>query len=130
MHSHQPDSNRDGATIDAAALLSRCMDQASVALLVLDKFGRQLAADVERTRSSLRDGDAADLSRVSHSVKGAAGMVSARALCSIASDLEQAARACDLERAAALVRSLAAEADRCLAAIPEARAALARRGGA
>ena len=75
---------------------------AQVLRLFLDEAPRRL----ERLRSVLAKGDAAEFQRVAHSLKGAAGNIGAHALCDAARRAEELGRTGRLDSAAPLLRDI------------------------
>src|SRR6185369_6203298 len=66
--------------VDYAALLNRCSGNAALAGKVLDKLLAQMKEAVGTIDRSISQNDAAGLTRIAHSLKGAAGMASAEGL--------------------------------------------------
>lgn len=106
-------------------LLDRCMGNAAIAVLILDKFEKQLHSDIVQIQQQVSAGDSAELARTAHALKGAAGAVAAAALHDLAAELETSARQNRLDAIAPGLAFLRAEVDRCLSHIPIAREALA-----
>ena len=126
----QPDERADGRRIAAlplslSELSDRCMGSAAVATLVLDKFDEQLTADVETIQECLAAGDAQQIARVAHALKGAAGAVAASVLRDLAAEIESLARKEEIESITRELALLRSEVDRCLAYLPAARAEFA-----
>jgi HPt (histidine-containing phosphotransfer) domain-containing protein len=69
-------------------------------------------------RAALDRRDAPALRRAAHTLKGAAGNLSAKRLSAVALEIESAADAQDLVRAAALFQTAAAEVDQLLTILP------------
>src|SRR5437870_639161 len=105
-------------------LTDRCMGDAALASLVLEKFEAQLNADLREIQQRLADGDAAQIARTAHALKGAAGAAAAPVLRDIAARVEMLAREVGLTGIAEELSSLRAEVDRCLEYLPRARATL------
>jgi len=103
-------------------LLERCMGNAAVATLLLDKFEQQLAADVEAIQESLAAGDTGQLAQTAHALKGAAGALAAATLRDLAARIETLSRTNQRESIAHELTSLRSEVARCLAQLPAARA--------
>jgi HPt (histidine-containing phosphotransfer) domain-containing protein len=74
--------------LDLAALVKRCMGEASIAQKLLEMFGQQLAAVVEQVDRHLREGDFQRAAQIVHNLKGEAGNMSAVALHRAAGGLE------------------------------------------
>ncbi len=108
-----------------AELSERCMGNAAVATLVLDKFEKQLTADIREIQERLAAQDTGQIARTAHALKGAAGAVAAQALRELAAKVEILARQDQLDSIAQEMSSLRSEVERCLDHLPTARRALA-----
>ncbi len=106
-------------------LLERCMGNAAIATLLLDKFEQQLSADVRAIQERLAVRDAEQIGRTAHALKGAAGALAAATLRDLAAEIETLSRANQLDSIAQEFTSLRSEVERCVAYLPAARAALA-----
>lgn len=113
-----------GPPLSVVELSEHCMGNAAVALLVLDKFEKQLATDIRELEDRLASQDTAQLARTAHALKGAAGAVAATILRELASRVEDLARQRQTESIAGALSVLHTEAERCLGYLPAARAAL------
>lgn len=113
-----------GAPFDTGALLERCMGNAKIALMVLEKLAMQLPGDVKNLTASTATGDCKATASVAHALKGAAGTVAAGTLRELAAAMEQGGRANDLERVRTCLEELTREVDRCLNHLPVAKAEL------
>ena len=107
-----------------AELSERCMDNAAVAALLLDKFETQLNADIREIEQRLVTGDTGQIARTAHALKGAAGAVAAAALEGLAAEIEIMARSDQLDSIARELSALRVEVERCLAYLPVARGLL------
>jgi len=105
-------------------LTRRCMGSTSLAVLLLDKFERQLLDDLEELQRRFEARDTVQISRTAHSLKGAAGTVAAPAVRELAAGIEALARQGALEPIATELLALREEVDRCIAYLPAARTAL------
>lgn len=125
------ESNLPGATppLSLRELRERCMDDASVADMILDMFEKQARSDSAEIQRCLAAGDAAQIARTAHALKGAAGAVAAADLVSLARDIEVHAKASRLESVAGTLAALCDEVARCLAYLPAARQGLRSSGG-
>ena len=108
-----------------AELSERCLGNAAVATLLLDKFEKQMHADIRELEQRLAVGEAGQIARTAHALKGAAGAVAAPVLRDLAAQVETLARQEHLESIAREMSSLRAEVERCLAYLPVARGVLA-----
>ena len=106
-------------------LSERCMGNAVVATLLLDKFEKQLHGDIREIEQRLAARDAGQIARTAHALKGAAGAVAAPLLRDLAAEVETLARAENLESIARKLSSLRTEVERCLGHLPVARGVLA-----
>ena len=125
-----PDRARDpepiAPPIDAAALLSRCMGNVTLASLLLTKFETQIRDDLSCICRAVQLRDAGSAARAGHSLKGAAAALSAGSVQRTAGLIERAARTDQIESAGAQLGELQTEVARCLAFLPSVRAAIAR----
>jgi HPt (histidine-containing phosphotransfer) domain-containing protein len=76
---------------------------------VLELFLQDVPRRIARLRASCAAGDAAELHKTAHSLKGSAGNVGAQALLAICRQLDDQGRAGDLTEAKQLVDALDAE---------------------
>jgi len=106
-------------------LLDRCMGNAAIATLLLDKFEQQLSADVRGIHECLATRDAEQMARTAHALKGAAGALAAATLRDLAAEIETLSRANQLDSIAQEFTLLRSEVERCVAYLPAARAGLA-----
>jgi chemotaxis protein histidine kinase CheA len=112
---HNPTPQGSSPPLATAELLERCMGNPGVALLVLD------LPEIERLTAA---GDAAQVARTCHSLKGAAGAVASDSIQRIAAELETLAKQSRLDSIAQQVASLRTEVERVLAYLPAARGTL------
>lgn len=122
-----PDPISPGAAHPPLALpefIGRCMGNAAVATLVLDKFECQLRSDVRQIQEQLAARDAVQIARTAHTLKGSAGATSAAALQVLAASIEAMAREGRLDSIAGELAELRSEVDRCLGYLPIARTML------
>lgn len=115
------ETNPTNPPLHASELADRCMGNAQIAAVLLDKFEKQLGADVRAMQGHLAAGDCEQLARTVHALKGAAGAVGAPGVRAISAELEALARSQRLDEAAASLEQLRAEVDRCLAYLPRVR---------
>lgn len=87
-----PQQSEASATFDESALLKRVMDDRSIARKVIAGFIEDVPNTILKLKASVADGDLASAERHAHSIRGAAAILSAHAVVSRASDLEQWAR--------------------------------------
>lgn len=110
-------------------LSERCMGSTKVALLVLDKFAAQLAADLPALERHLAARSGPEVAGVAHALKGAAGAVAAGQLRDVAAAMETLARRSEFATLTSELSALQREVDRCLRFIPSARQLLIQRSG-
>lgn len=119
-----PDGTPGPHPLDIHELSDRCMGSASVAMLILDKFEKQLRSDLPEIERLLAARDAPTIAHAAHALKGAAGAVAATALRDLAAHIETLAKGDELDSIIDVVATLRAEVDRCIAYLPAARGAL------
>jgi HPt (histidine-containing phosphotransfer) domain-containing protein len=103
-------------------LIDRCMGSVEVVNLLLGKFEALLPNEVRKIETMCAAADLEGIAATAHALKGAAGAMAAKKIQSIAGDLLALARERRIDGIAALLPLIRAEADRCLAYLPEARA--------
>jgi HPt (histidine-containing phosphotransfer) domain-containing protein len=107
-------------------LAARCMGNATIAGMLLEKFEQQLRKDVESISARAAEHDAARLAGIAHALKGAAASVAAGDVRAAAARIEFLAREDSLDSIQREIELLRGEIDRCLAYLPEAKRELAR----
>lgn len=122
---HPPTSTpaNTGAPLDPPSLLANCMGNASLVAMLLDKFEKQAREDTVRIEHAIAAGDAGQVARHAHALKGAAGALTAGDIHRTAAAIELAARQSQLDAAEQLLIDLRSDVERCLAYLPTARAA-------
>ena len=123
----RPDQSGTGDSpppLEVAELSERCMGNTAIATLLLDKFEKQLAHDIPEIERHLAAGDAAEIARTIHALRGAAGAVAASVLRDLAGRLEVLAQQEQLAAIAQELSVLREEAERCLDYMPVARGLL------
>jgi two-component system sensor histidine kinase/response regulator len=98
--------------IDLQEALNRAMGEKEFLAMLLEEFIAGLAEQIEALRASIDRQDDATLVKLSHTIKGAAGTLSAKALADSALRLEAAGRAADFQNSSSLVDAMAKEVDR------------------
>jgi HPt (histidine-containing phosphotransfer) domain-containing protein len=106
--------------------LERCMGNSTIAALVLDKFEKQLHADMPALETHLARRDVDQIARAAHALKGSAGAAAAAELQGVAERVEGFARQRQIESIRQSLSELRTEVERCLAYLPAARGMLAR----
>lgn len=102
-------------------LFDRCMGNAAVATLMLEKFEKQIRSDVRDLAERLEAQDAAKIAHTAHALKGAAGAVAAAHLRERAAEIERLAREDQLAAIGQELVALRSEIEHCLAYLPSAR---------
>ena len=102
-------------------LLEQCGGSKEVGGMILDEFLTQVAADTKEMEECIVSGNLVQAGKVGHRLKGTAGVLGASKLHSLCFALESAGREEKAEDAAKVYPELKIEADRCVAAVPEAR---------
>ena len=100
--------------MDLDALLERCMGDDQFRDRLLQKFAEQAQVSVEKIDAALAGGDAQQLARAAHGLKGTAANLSAPYVRQIAAEIEALGNQQMLESAEKLVDSLRIEVGRCL----------------
>ena len=113
-----PEERDDAAPIDIASLQDRCMGDRELMREVLAEFETTAADMRDRLSGAVAEGDVVGASRAAHALKGCAGNLSAGRLQSIASTIERAARAGDVDAARDEVAAMASEIARVIDFVP------------
>ncbi len=124
--SANPRSVPHAPPIDTASLLERCMNNAEIALLVLDKLEEQITRDLDALTVATAADDFDALTRTAHALKGAASSAGASALSRAAGCVESLAKAdhADHHVLDRELHTLQRLANACANAIPGARHAI------
>jgi PAS domain S-box-containing protein len=93
---------------DRAGMLERLMGDEEIAGTILEGFVMDIPRQIEALRAYLDHGDAAGAERQAHTIKGASANVGGEALQALASELEEAGKAGDLESIKTRMDELAA----------------------
>jgi HPt (histidine-containing phosphotransfer) domain-containing protein len=91
---------------------------------VLEKFEKQTRDAIEELQECLKQSDGAKFARISHAIKGTAGIVAAEQLHLSAGQLEQFGLENQFDLAQKSLEAFRAEAERCSAYIATARSQL------
>jgi CheY-like chemotaxis protein len=91
----EPQENGE-AIIDRPSLLKRCLGKEELADKLLAKLHARLGTDLNEIKAAVDAGDAEQLARSAHRLKGAAANLSAEALRAVAGDLEALGRSGDV----------------------------------
>ena len=101
------------APMNLNLLLDRCGGKAPLARKILEKFASQTASAISQFHDCMHAPDAAQIARISHGLRGSAGMVAATRMQEIAAQLEQMGVSQQLEGLEQVVASLKQEVLRC-----------------
>ena len=113
------DPGKPSPPFDVQDLARRCLGNLDVVERVIKKFERGADDTLEQIRRSVAAGDAGEITRLAHRLKGTAANLSAETLRVAATQLEETARAGDLSEADACLAQLRGELERCLKYVPE-----------
>ncbi|MFK7960789.1 MAG: Hpt domain-containing protein [Phycisphaerales bacterium] len=115
---------------ESDSLLSRCLDDASLAAKVLERFESNAESMIDDLRAAMDAADADAVARAAHVIRGVAANVSCDELASSAGAMEDHVRGQGLTMALLEeVEALAATVHRARAAVPEVIAAMQRQNG-
>ena len=113
-------------TIHVESLLDRCYGDANFCSLMLRKFSHRAGNQLAALDRAARNGNALELAREAHTLKGLAGNLSATPLQISADRLEQVARQSELKDAGSLLDQVRDQVARCVAEIPRVLAQISR----
>jgi signal transduction histidine kinase/DNA-binding response OmpR family regulator len=106
---------------DIDSLIARCSGNSTLAVSILEKFEKQTASLVADIEKSIASGDADRTAKLSHTLKGSAGMVGADSIRAVAAELEQLGRRSELEAASQTLGSLRDAVEKCVSELPAVR---------
>jgi PAS domain S-box-containing protein len=92
--------------LDRQALTDRVLGDEDVAGMILETFVEHTPGLIVTVKVALESGNREEVERGAHTIKGSSANIGGDALCSVAGEMEAAARAGDLDGAAALTASL------------------------
>lgn len=129
QQAHTPESAEPGKEtassvplpIDAKSLLARCLGDLEFAESLLGELESTGLERVESIRHQAAQRDSIGTAEAAHTLKGAAGILCAESVSSLAADIEHAARATELEDIEAMISNLTNEMQRCLDGLPTLR---------
>jgi HPt (histidine-containing phosphotransfer) domain-containing protein len=107
-----------GVAINSDVLFKNCMGSVSFALTLLAELEASGIAQIETITKNAAAADWAATAEAAHSLKGAAGIIGAEPLQSLAAKIESTGKTADIESIAPLVEGLRQEMERCLVQIP------------
>jgi CheY-like chemotaxis protein/HPt (histidine-containing phosphotransfer) domain-containing protein len=102
----------DVPVFDRAGMLVRLMDDLDLARTVAEDFLADMPQQIDALRSYLEAGDARHSERQAHTIKGVAANVGGERLRALASEMEKAAKAGDLNAVKARMTEMEADFDR------------------
>lgn len=106
------------SAIDVESLLARCLGNVEFAASLLDELESTAQERVDSIQQHSEQQDAAGLAEAAHALKGAAGILCAGTVETLAGEIEQAGRAAHLDGVESMIRDLRGEMQRCLDALP------------
>jgi HPt (histidine-containing phosphotransfer) domain-containing protein len=109
--------NTDAATFDFEALKARCLNNMNLVERVLTKFEGQLDADLAALEEAIGAGNAPDVAKLSHRIKGMTASIEARSMCEKAARCERTALAAAVDELPGLLTELRQGRDRLFEAI-------------
>jgi HPt (histidine-containing phosphotransfer) domain-containing protein len=101
--------NPQPPVFDKAGMLGRLMDDEDLARSVAEGFLTDIPRQIDTLRGFLAVGDATGAERQAHTIKGASANVGGEALRAVATEMENAARAGDLNAVRARLAGLETE---------------------
>lgn len=101
--------DQDTNAFELEELLARCMGKLDFAQRLLLRFEGRLEDDLDELEQHISAGDSSGIAQVAHRIKGASANISAPRLHEQATNIEQLARADQLEEIAACLEQLRAE---------------------
>ena len=102
-------------------LLEQCGGNKEIGGIILEEFLVQVAADTKEIEDCIASGRLVQAGKTGHKLKGTAGVLGASKLHSLCCAVETAGKGENAEETAKAYSELKIEADRCVAAVPEAR---------
>jgi HPt (histidine-containing phosphotransfer) domain-containing protein len=121
MPESTPAPNTRYSPIDTDALLRRCMGNARVVAMILERFEREAGEDFAALAEGVRAARFAEASALAHRLKGAAAMMAASGLANAIGSIEAAATTAVATQTETALREAKAELESCLAFLPAAR---------
>ncbi len=122
--SDNPNETVEIPPLDIKAFLERCTGNSTLALTILEKFEKQTASLLNELGAKLAEKDVNQCARLSHTLKGSAGIVAAESIRQAAADMEEASRSNAIAAAEASLARLRQEVQRCLTYLPNMRSEL------
>jgi len=104
-----PQAAGDSPPVNFQSLRRRCMGNKKLAAKALEIFGATIESYVQELSRSLQNGDAKSAGNTAHKIKGAAGNVSAEAVCRVAGELEKLSKNDEIAQSQAALSELERE---------------------
>ena len=105
-------------------LLEQCGGNKDVAGVILDEFIIQVADDMRELETCLASGNLVQIGKIGHRLKGTAGVLGAAKLHALCQTLETEGKNGNAGEVTKVSPEVKAEAEHCVAAVPEARGRL------
>lgn len=105
-------------------LLEQCGGNKDIGGVILDEFLIQVATDIKEMETCLSGGNLTQMGKIGHRLKGTAGVLGAAKLHALCFAIEMAGKNEHKDEAEKTYPELKAEAEHCVAAVPEARTRL------
>ena len=102
-------------------LLAQCGGNREIGGVILDEFVIQVATDLKEMETCIASGNLVQVGKVGHRLKGTAGVLGAAKLHALCMALETAGKGGNAEEVAKVCPELKAEAELCVAVVPEAQ---------
>ncbi|REK17895.1 MAG: Hpt domain-containing protein [Planctomycetota bacterium] len=109
----------EASLIDLEGLLRRCLDDEVFCRMILHKFAMRSVDQLNALARAIESNNCVDLAREAHTLKGVAANLSAGTLSARAAELEQAARAGDMDAAQEALAETRLEVEKVVAAVPD-----------
>jgi HPt (histidine-containing phosphotransfer) domain-containing protein len=109
------------AVFDLEALKARCLNNLNLVDRVLTKFTSQVEIDLTNLEGAVNAGNAPDVAKLAHRIKGMTASVEARSMCATADRCERTAMAAAVDEFPALLTSLREDRNRLFEAIAHSR---------
>jgi HPt (histidine-containing phosphotransfer) domain-containing protein len=103
------------------SLLEQCGGNRDIGKVILDEFLIQVANDLSEAEARIASGNWVQVGKIGHRLKGTAGVLGAAKLHELCFALEIAGKDANAAEIAKIYPELKAEANQCIAAVPEAR---------
>jgi HPt (histidine-containing phosphotransfer) domain-containing protein len=112
----EPDSTAPNI-FDVNALTARCLNNLNLVDRVLTKFASQVDTDLADLEQAIVAGNAPDVAKLAHRIKGMTASIEARAMCNSAARCERTALAAATDELPAILEALRSDRTELFAAI-------------